>query len=411
MKKLITIIFLLCGMIAKSQIYLPSFVSQYGENVNRLKPLIVQHLPVYIGDTSLQTTDTSAQIRINDGKLQYHYKYWRDLGSGSVISDSLFYDFLDSTGISKHKVIYSKGGHFAGDTKFLWDETDNQLMLGYNTVTAFSSIYKLAANGSLYSKGLTLDISVPDANNYLSANNSTKEVTSKKFTGLVGDETNITIVPGATDADDDVITFIGTTGGSTPALQAVTDVGSTTNNSITSSNNDGFVVTDGSSHIVAELYQRTSMPTGGALTINNTSGDKYIQLEPHQITWYDDGNSSGVNIVNSGLTDYRAQSIPDGNGVYGLGIKKNGSTIPFDANGISDLGTIENAFTETIERFTGSTSSSLTTAHTPLSGKAEIVYINGIAFDPSNVTIVGTSVTISGITRETSDIITIKYSY
>lgn len=69
------------------------------------------------------------------------------------------------------------------------------------------------------------------------------------------------------------------------------------------------------------------------------------------------------------------------------------------------------SFTETVERFTGSTSLSLTVAHTPLTTKARMVFFNGVEMDPSAVSISGTGFTISGITRISGDILTVKYSY
>jgi hypothetical protein len=71
----------------------------------------------------------------------------------------------------------------------------------------------------------------------------------------------------------------------------------------------------------------------------------------------------------------------------------------------------ENSFTETKEEFTGSTSLTVTASHTPLTTKARLAYFNGILIDDSNISISGTSFTISGITRETSDKIKIIYSY
>lgn len=69
------------------------------------------------------------------------------------------------------------------------------------------------------------------------------------------------------------------------------------------------------------------------------------------------------------------------------------------------------SFTETIERFTGSTSATVTVAHTPLTGHTQIVFLNGIECDPNNILITGNAFTLAGIVRETSDVITIKYSY
>lgn len=71
----------------------------------------------------------------------------------------------------------------------------------------------------------------------------------------------------------------------------------------------------------------------------------------------------------------------------------------------------EASFTETTQEFTGSTSSSITLSNTPKSGKAEMYYLNGIVIKSSNISRTGTSVTLGGFTRESSDVITAKYSY
>jgi hypothetical protein len=72
---------------------------------------------------------------------------------------------------------------------------------------------------------------------------------------------------------------------------------------------------------------------------------------------------------------------------------------------------IEGAFTETTQEFTSSTSMSITLSNTPKTGKAEMYYLNGIVIKTSNISRTGTSVTLSGFTRESSDVITAKYSY
>lgn len=83
-----------------------------------------------------------------------------------------------------------------------------------------------------------------------------------------------------------------------------------------------------------------------------------------------------------------------------------------DANGKVILGTVgANAFTETTQEFTGGTSLSFTVSNTPLLSKARMIFFNGVLMQNVNVSISGSVFTISGITREVSDVITIKYSY
>lgn len=77
----------------------------------------------------------------------------------------------------------------------------------------------------------------------------------------------------------------------------------------------------------------------------------------------------------------------------------------------TQLNSKEATFTETTQEFTGATSMSITLSNTPKSGKAEMYYLNGIVIVSSNISRTGTTVTLSGFTRESSDVITAKYSY
>ncbi len=65
----------------------------YGYQYNRLKPLVVLHLPVLPDTSGLHTTDTSAQFGLYNGTLYYHYGHWRSIsaagGAGSVTSVGL----------------------------------------------------------------------------------------------------------------------------------------------------------------------------------------------------------------------------------------------------------------------------------------------------------------------------------
>jgi hypothetical protein len=71
----------------------------------------------------------------------------------------------------------------------------------------------------------------------------------------------------------------------------------------------------------------------------------------------------------------------------------------------------EATFTETTQEFTGSTSLTLTLSNTLKTSKAVIVYYNGLEMANAAFSASGTTVTLSGLTRETSDRIKVKYSY
>lgn len=89
----------------------------------------------------------------------------------------------------------------------------------------------------------------------------------------------------------------------------------------------------------------------------------------------------------------------------------NGSTNPVQSDGVFDaLALKASAFTETVQEYTSSTSSVKTLSNTPISGSVQ-ADVNGIIYRSSNVSVVGTTVTLSGLTLETSDIVTIRYRY
>jgi hypothetical protein len=67
-------------------------------------------------------------------------------------------------------------------------------------------------------------------------------------------------------------------------------------------------------------------------------------------------------------------------------------------------------YTETKDRFTSSTSTAKTLAHTPAFPSAILVFWNGILQDTGQYSISGTTVTLTA-TPSSSDVITIKYSY
>jgi len=87
--KLFTMLLFVCG-VTKSQIYTPTNPTTYGSNNLRLKATTVQHIPVS-SDTLLNTNDTSAQIRVINGRLRYHYGYWKYLADSLDIAQKPTY--------------------------------------------------------------------------------------------------------------------------------------------------------------------------------------------------------------------------------------------------------------------------------------------------------------------------------
>lgn len=73
---------------SNSQIYLPVNPTQYGVNINRAKALIASHITVLSDTNSLHSTDTTAQWGLYNGKLYWHYGYWRPMGT--LVTSSRF---------------------------------------------------------------------------------------------------------------------------------------------------------------------------------------------------------------------------------------------------------------------------------------------------------------------------------
>lgn len=71
----------------------------------------------------------------------------------------------------------------------------------------------------------------------------------------------------------------------------------------------------------------------------------------------------------------------------------------------------EATFTETTQEFTGSTSLTLTLSNTLKTSKTVVVFYNGLAMENAAFSASGTTITLSGLTRETTDKIKVKYSY
>lgn len=126
MKKITLPIFFLLWKIALfSQTYLPITPTDYGTQANRYKAKFVLHLPVYNNDTTLNTTDTSAQIRINNGQLQYHYGVWRTPSGSST--NPTWQETLDA-GSTLNKMNTINGG----SNKLIFDNVQ-ELRYTYNS--------------------------------------------------------------------------------------------------------------------------------------------------------------------------------------------------------------------------------------------------------------------------------------
>jgi hypothetical protein len=125
------------------------------------------------------------------------------------------------------------------------------------------------------------------------------------------------------------------------------------------------------------------------------------------------GDASNLLSTAAAITGNRAL-VSDANGV-----PTHASTTAAQINYLStttsdvqtQINTKEATFTETTQEFTGATSMSVTLSNTPKTGKAEMYFLNGIVIKQSNISRTGTSVALNGFTRESSDVITAKYSY
>jgi hypothetical protein len=125
------------------------------------------------------------------------------------------------------------------------------------------------------------------------------------------------------------------------------------------------------------------------------------------------GDASNLLSTAAAITGNRAL-VSDANGVP-THSATTAAQINYLSNLTSDVQTQldnkEAGFIETTQDFTGSTSLTLTLSNTLKTSKTVVVFYNGLAMDNAAFSASGTTVTLSGLTRETTDKIKVKYSY
>lgn len=132
MKKLIFLLFLSTKLFSQSDgVYQPATVTGHGYQANRVKPLLVLHIP-NIGDTSsLHDYDTSAQIAIYKGIFYAHYKYWFAIGISPI--DTNFNQVIDTTGQNWKRIIFAgQNNKFSSSGYLLYQDTAFKLSIGDN---------------------------------------------------------------------------------------------------------------------------------------------------------------------------------------------------------------------------------------------------------------------------------------
>src|SRR5690242_3322079 len=97
MKKLLTILCVLCFLGARAQIYTNPNPTMYGIQYQRFKPNLVLHIPHLSDTSSIHTNDTTTQIGEYNGVIYYHLGtgYWTAFGNGSGVLPTLAKLYFD----------------------------------------------------------------------------------------------------------------------------------------------------------------------------------------------------------------------------------------------------------------------------------------------------------------------------
>lgn len=313
------------------------------------------------------------------------------------------------------------GGGGSGDmTKAVYDPgndgtVDNSQALNGHADTYFQTA--LSGTGVLAFSGTT-PAYIPGAANQLlrrNAANTAYEFFTPNYQATLVSGTNIKTINGNTllgSGDLSISTqFDGTVAG----------LSLNTSTSMTLSNTAVMTVYSGSGNAVWTLPAIASTLTRTQWIKNGSASTLTVQRNGTD-AMYDNGSVTSVVLqpgeskafININSTWYTYFDSRD------LASYATTENVLLKANNLSDVGSAstarsnisaEQTFTETTQEFTSSTSMSITLSNTPKAGKAEMYYLNGIVIKSSNISRTGTGVTLSGFTRESSDVITAKYSY
>jgi hypothetical protein len=147
-------------------------------------------------------------------------------------------------------------------------------------------------------------------------------------------------------------------------------------------------------------------------TVSTGSGTVNNSANANRIAYY---NASGTAVSPLAAITANRALTSDGNGLPVASTTTDtqiGYLSTLTSNVQTQINAKEATFTETTQEFTGSTSTSITLTNTPKTGKAEMYYYNGVVMKVANISRTGTSVTLTlPFARETTDVITAKYSY
>jgi len=277
-------------------------------------------------------------------------------GAGSVIGSG--------TSISQHVADVSHNGYLSSGDWSTFNSKQSALTIGNLTDVGTDGITVTGGTGSVIGSGTSISQHVADVshNGYLSSGDWST-FNSKQSALTIGN---------------------------------LTDVGT-----------DGITVTGGTGSVIGS-------GTSVAQHVADVSHNGYLSSSDWS-TFNGKGTVSSVGLLlGTSGTDLGISGSPvTGSGSITLNVPT-ASASNRGALSSSDWTTFNNkqaAFTETTERFTGSTTMSVTVAHSPLSSKAQMVFYNGVLIDPNNVSPSGSTYTLSGFTRESADVIEVTYSF
>jgi len=388
MKFIITASFIfLCGN-AYSQIYVPVTPTTYGNHTLRDKTDSARHIPEK-NSFATNTTDTTAQI--------FYYR-----------PDSSIYGYSRAKGYFK---ISGSGGGGTTDTTPL----HNQILLRvkYSDTAAMLANYKTKIEQ--HSDSLTKVVKLRDSTTiyYPRFSNPSGFITSATYydSTLMASRKwvrdSLTAVRNKIVADSIVLQ------NSIATKLNITDTTGKWVSNIRRSNDSVFILKnttwtfvykDSTGSVVTPSALTKSDDTNVTLTLGGTPSTALLQATSLSLGWIGQlaisRGGTGQLTANAALNAF----LPSQTGNNGKVLGTDGSNAAWVSAGAS-------SFTETAEEFTGSTSSTVTVSNSPLTSKARMVYMNGVLYQSSNVSQTGAAFTLSGITRETSDVITVKYSY